>query len=288
MLELPWRRPIPGPFRPRRHGVHLTELDVEIPWGSHGFVLEGYGSASRARSLLGARYEVLGDLLQIDLDGMKVQLCSAEELFILDEIFIRTCYGWQPCQPTLVIDVGANVGLSCLYFARMDKVHRVVGFEPFLPTMRQAERNVGLNPGLGAKIELRPFGLGREDARLAVEYSFSHKGRVSPRGGLERVKTPITDRTVATIEIRDAAAAIDQILGSATGMEFALKLDCEGSEYEITSRLAEAGLLEQFRTIFGEWHGRRPGPLRDALDEAGFTVFTLGALEDTGLIYAAR
>jgi len=290
VFGLPWRRRLPArcPFRPRPSGLWLKELGLSVPWGQYGFLLEAYDLASRARSLLDARFDLLDGLVRVEFGGISLGMSSAEELFILDEIFVKTCYGWRPSRPTLVVDVGANVGMSCLYFAGIEEVRKVVGFEPFPRTLREAERNLGLNPRLSRKIQLHPFGLGPRDERIAAEYSFTHKGRVSPVGGLERVKVPVLDRVVVDIEIRDAASVVRELLAVAEGLELALKLDCEGSEYGIASRLAEGRLLEAFRTVFIEWHGRGPEPLLRTLTEAGFTVFSQQGLEEVGFIRAAR
>jgi len=235
-----------------------------------------------------ARFNNVNGILRAEFDGMTVELRSFEELFILHEIFVRTCYGWCPSRPTLVVDVGSNVGLSCLYFAKLPNVEQVVGFEPFPRTLAEAERNLHLNLGLAKKIKLNPFGLGASRDRVPAEYSFIHKGRVSPVGGLARVKGPIPDKTVVMIDIRDAAAEMEELLTTRCGLEFALKLDCEGSEYDIVPRLAEVGILKKFRTVFIEWHGRGPGSLRTALADSNFNVFCLDEFDEVGLIYAAQ
>ena len=286
----PWRQALSPhcAFRPRWHGVRLTEVGLDVPWGEYGFVLEGYRFVHRAKSMLGAQFELVGGVVRVEFDGLKVGLSTLEELFILDEIFVRTCYGWRPSRPTMVVDVGCNTGLSCLYFARKEQVRKVVGFEPFPRTIREAERNLMLNPDLARKIELRPFGLGARDDRIEAEYSFLHKGRVSPVGGLERVRGPITDRTVVAIEMRDSAVVIEELLAQAGGLECALKLDCEGSEYDIVARLGEGQILERFRTVFIEWHGRGPDALRRTLADSGFSVLVQQELEEVGFIYAVR
>lgn len=77
--------------------------------------------------------------------------------FILDEIFIMKVYGEPNVSKRIVIDVGASIGDSALYFASLGA--EVYGFEPNLQRYQTAFHNVKLNK-LENKIHLFNYGLG--------------------------------------------------------------------------------------------------------------------------------
>jgi hypothetical protein len=75
----------------------------------------------------------------------------------------------------------------------------------------------------------------------------------------------------------------------ANGNEIILKMDCEGSEYDIFESLSSAKILPDFNFIIVEWHYKDPEKIFTALRDAGFVFMAFDPQSKTaGMIYAFR
>jgi len=241
---------------------------IADPRGATPIVLKRLCQA-RQLSRRGAEVEVKGDEIFIRIDGIEAVALNEADLGIFYEIFVERTYEFDIPGPFLVLDVGANIGISALFFTRYYEAE-VRAFELVPSTAQMAERNIGLNPELASRIALEPYGICKADAEfeLAVEptmrSSNSMYGLVSKCSQKESVR------------VRDAAAVLQESLDRLGGRKLVLKLDAEGAEYEIVARLAEAALLDKIDVLFLEWHereGKNPEELRQLLRQAGFRWF---------------
>ena len=64
--------------------------------------------------------------------------------FVLDEIFVMKIYGEPNLQGRIVIDLGASLADSALYFARLG-ASKVYGYEPDVQSYELAQENIKLN-----------------------------------------------------------------------------------------------------------------------------------------------
>lgn len=211
-----------------------------------------------------------------------------DNLKVVEEIFIDRLYDIIIPGEYVVCDVGMNVAAASLYFAGMDNIRKVYGFEPFQNTFEMARQNINLNEGLSAKLEIYNYGLGKKDESIEVP---------SPAGGalggsttpsfIE--KTPASDKEkLVTVQIRDIAAVINQIKDSHPAAGIILKLDCEGAEYDILERLDEKGLVNQVDIFMIEYHFRGKKPLQNILSNNRFVVMSPGddSINEYGMLYA--
>ena len=76
------------------------------------------------------------------------------------EIFLKSQYGILPVNDAIVIDVGANIGDSSIYFA-LQGAKRIIAVEPFPRNYVIAKENVKLN-NLSKKINVVLAGCGSE------------------------------------------------------------------------------------------------------------------------------
>jgi hypothetical protein len=91
------------------------------------------------------------------------------------------------------------------------------------------------------------------------------------------------------VQIKDCAEVVAEVRRKAAGKELVVKMDCEGSEYEIMERLDSQGLVREVSMYIIEWHKRGPEPIVEILGRHGFTVISLKPGSNyVGMVYAWR
>lgn len=210
----------------------------------------------------------------------------SDDLHFIDEIFFKQTYNFELKNDCCVIDIGMNIGLATLSFARHEFVKEVHSFEPFRGTYERAQANLSLNPKLATKILPRNIGLADVDEeRTVLIANESDSGAFSLRGAESGKPEPIS--------VRSAPAVLRPIIEDATarGLSVVAKVDCEGSEFGIFRSLDQQGLLTQISAFMVEWHRGWGGTQRDLLAPLlarGFTVFDLTGDIGNGFFYAAK
>ena len=108
--------------------------------------------------------------------------------------------------------------------------------------------NFQLNPGLADKILPNLFGLGGVEIETEVLAHESRSIATSVRG--------LSDGKATRIQIRDAGTVLSPIVerARAAQLEIFVKIDCEGSEFDIFDSLNRRGLFGAFRGVLVEWH----------------------------------
>ncbi|HEY7734235.1 MAG TPA: FkbM family methyltransferase [Nitrososphaera sp.] len=166
-------------------------------------------------------------------------------------IFIRDCYRDLTVDGRIVIDIGANIADSCIYFV-MRGAQKVVGFEPFPHNYDTAVRNVEDN-GLAERINLVMAGCSGERGRITVDMGTSNT--MSQAEDL---------RVGATVPIYDLAQIVSEHGGDV------LKIDCEGCEYDAIIASSNT-TLQNFQQIIIEFH-HGYSELKRKLEDANFHV----------------
>jgi FkbM family methyltransferase len=231
-----------------------------------------------------------GDSLRVEIRGINLTIDNIEDCYIVNEIFGHGTYDIGMPGDVHVIDIGANLLIASLHFAKMEKVRKVTAFEPLKPTLEKAYHHLSLNPGLAEKIELNAFGLSDSDKTIFVPFTHAIKGatrtdsdwesnpHLQNRPGYEKQEAPL----------RKASKTIGEVIASSACRNFILKADCEGAETAIFQDLQEHGLLEKFSMILLEWHGKNREALENMLDSSNFqrVSFKPQGKPDLGMIYA--
>jgi FkbM family methyltransferase len=188
------------------------------------------------------------------------------------EIFVLNLYGdevgMDAAEVRRVVDLGANVGYSVLYWLARFPFCEVDAYEPHPGHARQAARNIGLNGALH-RVKLNQAGAGAK----ARDANLSDRGSGSTIGDGGELDIAIVDVFPDLLR-----APID-----------ILKMDIEGGEYEL---MADPR-FEQIsaRAIFMEWHQRDAMGLvwcRDRLQALGYRVVTATDDGGHGMITAIR
>jgi FkbM family methyltransferase len=222
--------------------------------------------------------------------GFTISITSAEEVYILWEILVLKSYNMAIGSEPIVIDVGMNVGISALAFAANSGCI-VYGYEPVPETYQLASANISRNFHLSNRIIVHNIGLSDRNGRVSVEVDSSRRGRT----GLVPLSQREQGATVklVDIELRDAASVYSSIRASHPDALIYIKLDCEGAEFSVLRRLADARLLPDVAGIMAEWHhftaNDKIESITQALAVAGHRTVCLSNPDGiSGMLYSIR
>ncbi len=159
-------------------------------------------------------------------------------LNFINENFINDQYKWLGVKGKDVVDIGAAVGDTAIYFALKGAKH-VYAFEPYPYSYKIAQKNIRLNH-LEDKITLLNEGCGKSNTVMispkiknygnsSINFYNTKKGKRIPILSLEEI--------VKTFKINNGI----------------MKVDCEGCEYELILNAKEEILL-RFKQIIIEYH----------------------------------
>jgi FkbM family methyltransferase len=152
-----------------------------------------------------------------------------------------------------VLDIGANVGATALYFARLFPNARIYAFEPAPDNFAVLSRNIANS----TRIRGFNFGLGAQDAELELFHSDNPVNfggySLHPAGSDTSKKVRIKVRNVAAVLAELSLEKIDVV-----------KVDTEGAEYDILTAFPES-ILRTAKYVTGELHGNRDFALLEYL-----------------------
>jgi len=228
------------------------------------------------------------DVPILEWDGIRIHASTWDDIQFVDEIFFRHTYRVLSQADFCCIDIGMNVGLTSLMFAKMPNVRAVYAFEPFPETYQRGLANFALNPELAAKIVPHNFGLAAQDETVTV-----HVNDQRFISGSANLFQQAGDHEVELV-VRDAATVLGPIIAEARsrGQQIVAKVDCEGSEFAVFETLTKAGLVRSIDAFAVEWHRTFPGrsqtELIAPLLDAGFIVVDLSPEQGNGFFYAVR
>ena len=227
------------------------------------------------------------DTLMLSFLGMRFSITAADEIFIIYEVFVKGTYNYSSSEDFMLVDIGMNVGTTCLYFSRMERCKEVVAFEPFEKTILAAKRNYHLNAEVASKITIHGVGLGFPARTLEVKYAAQEKGSTGIHGVAEYVSNAGATET-ATLQIADAYEALKPVIDNNT-IKKVIKIDCEGAEYEILRRLHQTGSITAFDVYMIEWHLNGPEEIVGLLMSCGYHVHSVDEYEKhIGMVYAYK
>lgn len=201
---------------------------------------------------------------------------------IIEELWSRKIYDrlLSHIKPgSVVVDIGAQIGVFSIKAASCDQSVRVFSFEPFPQNFAMLTKNIELNKFEGRVIPFNQAVAASDGA--ATFYIHTHDsggGSIYPHGDpatIREIKVP----TVTLAHIFEK--------NKITQCAF-MKIDCEGAELDIV-RSAPRELFDRIASFTIEWHDdlnrdRMPLPaFKKFLEERGFKV---DFEEATGTLYA--
>ena len=188
----------------------------------------------------------------------------------LTDVFVLEDYKFLNVDNETVIDVGANIGDSAIYFA-LNGAKKVIALEPYPYSFNLANRNVREN-NLENRIEVLNAGYGKDGEISIDENEKSGLGtKLKTSGEGEKIKIYSLESLVKKFNLDRAV----------------LKMDCEGCEYHILNE--DNSVLAKFPQIQIEFHNGYK-KLVKKLHSVGFQVKYVNRRGSVyfGYIYAKR
>jgi FkbM family methyltransferase len=166
-------------------------------------------------------------------------------------------YRWLPVAGRVVLDIGANIGDTAVYFVASG-AERVIALEPYPYSCQLAEENVRFS-GTAGQIRIVNGGVGRTGS-IRIDPKFKNTVGSDLHGTEGGIEVPIFSLSdlIRTFGLKDTV----------------LKMDCEGSEYTTILEAATED-LRCFSHMQIEYH-YGAATLRTRLSDAGFKVRVTG------------
>jgi len=198
--------------------------------------------------------------------GMKVHYRRPYELLhTYTEIFSKGIYKFRAGKDApLIIDCGANIGMSMLYFKKLYPKAQVIVFEPDTNNFSLLQKNAKENNL--TDVTLHQSAVWTANGTLSFASNASEASHIATDGSGSQI--------VQSVRLADLIAAADKI-------DF-LKIDIEGAEWPVIQDCAP--YLGKVSNLFLEYHGKtaETGKLSgifQILENNGFAVYVQNAAD---------
>ncbi|NNC50944.1 MAG: FkbM family methyltransferase [Flaviramulus sp.] len=220
--------------------------------------------------------------------NLNIYVESEEEFHILNEVFVRRDYDFISNDQSILIDIGANIGITSLFFSRFDFIEKIYAFEPVKDTFDQAKYNFSLNKSGQKVVCLKNIGLGFNSRKEIFLYDKKWKGNTGLRGIASPSYANNSNTSEREVQIVDASIEINEILKDNLGKKVVIKMDCEGGEYEILENLYKTGTINNIDILLLEWHDKGSQIIEEIMINSGFDYFSKSFDNFSGMIYAFK
>jgi FkbM family methyltransferase len=198
-------------------------------------------------------YSVDGELLVIKNELGTIKLSQGTQNGDPIGVFFEEVYKMFPTKDQTILDIGANIGDSSIYFA-LKGAKKVIAIEPFPANYELAKKNIELN-NLEQIINVYLASCSNKSGFLVVDNKKSG-GSISLIPSRDGTKIPLF--------------SLENILKQNNLDSAVLKMDCEGCEYDSILNTDDR-ILKKFSTIIIEYHHGYQN-LVEKLKNCGFQV----------------
>ena len=233
--------------------------------------------------------QVADDHLVMRAGDISYRVVSGPNLAVLREIFSGNNYNILSGKECVLLDIGMNVGYASLYFSSFKNIKRVYGYEPFTDTFNIARQNITANASSSQKIIPNNYGISNYTGTIDVPLLSGGSVIASTDESFIRQKN-IDSVNSISVKVRDILEVMKEVRENHPGDWLALKVDCEGEEYNILGSLDKNNGFDKVLFLCIEWHFRGPEPIKKILINNNFTVFEAheSSEGDFGMLYGFR
>jgi FkbM family methyltransferase len=201
----------------------------------------------------------IGEFVEFEYGNLKCRFYGAVEAGkiingSIEEIFYTEVYEFLKVEKSTIIDIGANIGDTAVYFC-LNHAEHIIALEPFPFSYRYANINVTANEMIN-KIKLLNVGYGK-DLEVKVKDKKSNAGDI--------LEIYDNGEKINTYSLR----TLINMYGLNNKDNLLLKMDCEGCEYNLLDE--PVNTLRKFKRIEIEFHYGYKN-LESKLEDAGFSV----------------
>jgi FkbM family methyltransferase len=213
--------------------------------------------------------------------GIKIKIrTSSTDLMAFTNVWVIKEYsklGFEIKDEDTVIDVGAHIGLFSLFASQFCKKGKIFSFEPIKENFELLKENIRINDI--TNISLFNEAISNTTSKITLYQNEDEAGHSK------------FIKTSKSIQVNSKAFKefIDEREIEKCGL---LKLDCEGSEYEIIESLPPK-YFEKFKKIIIEYHlaDTKPNLIRNLkanLINSSYDISIKPIFEDIGFVYAKK
>jgi len=206
------------------------------------------------------------------LNGYTVYFHNSEEFHLIKgEVFTQRIYDFdfpalEDSTKPLIVDAGAHIGLTSLFFAKEYPQAQILALEPQPDNYKLLEKNIWENQL--ERVETRPLALAGKttESILHIDTVWDWFSTASLHQGAWTGNQETKQISVKTISLSDLLKELEQPIDL-------LKLDIEGSEQAVLESAKKD--LTKIRSMVIEFHPHKQqsaGQLQALLEKAGFTV----------------
>jgi FkbM family methyltransferase len=192
---------------------------------------------------------------------------SSSDMTLIYEILLKSKYKAEYffpeiLNPSVIFDIGGNIGITALYMANLFPKAQIYSFEPVPENFKILEKNIKNFDN----IQAFNFGLGSKEGAFEVYLNSDPENY----GGISFYSDQIenTNTPYISCEVRNVNDIIKELEIDSVDL---IKIDTEGAEYDILKGLDQK-TLQKTSWIAGELHGNKDFELLNYLDSLDFSI----------------
>lgn len=178
--------------------------------------------------------------------------------------------------PKVIIDIGANIGCFSIDCSKNFKDCKIYAYEPFKESFDLMNINLKLNKINNVSLECAAITNKNGFVDLGIYDGMFEGNSIGQIWGKATTVEKVKSLKLKEVFSKNSIKHCDL-----------LKLDCEGSEYEILENL-DSKIFDKIQNILMEYHSGREEVLRQILENNGFKVVIDRLSPKTGLLIASK
>jgi FkbM family methyltransferase len=207
---------------------------------------------------------------------------STSDMTLIYEILLKSdkkAEYFFPIQikPKVILDIGANIGVTSIYLAKLFPDALIYSFEPLKDNFEILEKNIQSYKNISAF----NIALGSKNGYFKVYYSddsenFGGASLYSNGEGND-------SKSFSECEVKNISDTLDELKIDSVDL---IKIDTEGAEFEILSSL-KGHFLQNISWITGELHGKNDFKLLDYLVNFKFSISLTKQIDNRLFMFSA-